>query len=148
MSKNNPFIITLIGSARFEQDFIDANRELTLRGFLVIGLSVLPSQSPTGEKNWYTDEQKTTLDLMHLEKIRLANAVVLLGDGYKGESTNREIEYCTIIGVPIISQQMVQEHWERLTAKKFPKGEKRPEVWDLYGDAFARAGRYRSFLFR
>lgn len=55
-------IITLCGSARFEQDFHEWNERLTLAGHCVFSLAVFPSIKG-GEKNWYTDEVKQTLDL-------------------------------------------------------------------------------------
>ena len=52
--------VCLIGSAKFEKEFIEANRELTLRGFCVYGLAVYPSQA--GSKDWYTPEEKIMLE--------------------------------------------------------------------------------------
>lgn len=83
--------VCLCGSGRFEKEFIDANRELTLRGFIVYSLAVLPSQSPSGEKTWYDEDEKTMLDLVHLRKIAESDAILVVGDGYIGESTYREI---------------------------------------------------------
>lgn len=108
-------VVTLCGSARFEQDFIDANRELTLRGFVVISMSVLPSQAPNGAgKAWYTPAQKVVLDLVHLEKITMADAILVVGDGYVGESTGREIAWAALQGVPAVYQNSPVADWDYL----------------------------------
>ena len=50
----------------------------------------------------WTDEQKKSLDELHLEKIRMSNAVFLLNKGgYIGESTRKEIEYAASLKIPI-----------------------------------------------
>ena len=86
-------IITLCGSARFEDLFRIWDERLTLYGHVVFNLSVMPS-SKGGVKNWYTDEIKQTLDLAHLHKIDLSDAILVLNeDQYIGESTAREVEW-------------------------------------------------------
>lgn len=97
--------VTLCGSARMEQHFIDANRMLTLHGCVVISMSVLPSQAPNNAgKDWYSASEKHLLDLIHLEKIRIADAVLVVGDGYFGHSTAREILYSSLMKKPIYAQ--------------------------------------------
>lgn len=96
--------LALIGSARFEQDWIKVNMALTLAGHTVYSLSVFPSQanmlemeSEGAEHEWYTSQQKTMLDLVHLAKIEESDAVVLINrDGYVGESTRREMLWCCV----------------------------------------------------
>jgi len=85
--------ITLCGSAKFEPVFHKWNKDLTLAGHVVYGLAVYPSYMG-GDKNWYTDHEKTMLDLIHLCKIDNSDAVVVLNvGGYVGESTQREIHW-------------------------------------------------------
>lgn len=86
--------ICLIGSARFEKEFKEAARELTLRGCTVYSLSVYPSDMES--QLWYTNSEKVVLDLVHLNKILNSDFVVLVGDGYIGESTAREILWAGI----------------------------------------------------
>jgi predicted amidohydrolase len=89
--------ITLCGSARFEQEFHRLARELTLAGHVLYSLSVFPSFA--GSKNWYSEEQKVVLDLVHLAKIEESDAVLIIDvDGYIGESTRREIAWARIRG--------------------------------------------------
>lgn len=113
-------IITLCGSARFEQNFIDANRELTLRGAIVFSMSVLPSQA--GGKDWYTKSQKVMLDLAHLAKIQKSDAILVVGNGYIGFSTAREILWADMLGKLVILEagadttisSAAPSRWDRL----------------------------------
>ncbi len=90
--------ITLCGSAKFEDRFHEWNKKLTLAGHTVYGLAVYPSYM-SGDKNWYTEGQKTTLDLIHLDKILNSDAILVLDEGeYYGDSTRREIEWARIQG--------------------------------------------------
>lgn len=90
--------LTLCGSARFENRFIEWNEKLTLKGHVVYSLAVMPS-SKGGEKNWYSEEQKTMLDLAHFGKILNSDGIVVLNeDGYYGESTTREIAWARMNG--------------------------------------------------
>lgn len=90
--------ITLIGSARFEKEFLEWTERLTLRGHVVYGLAVYPS-AKGGNKDWYSESTKTMLDLVHLAKIEESDAVVVLNvGGYVGESTAREVAWAKIRG--------------------------------------------------
>ena len=97
--------IALCGSARFETEFIKANQMLTLNGHTVYGLAVYPSQKEAG-KDWYTEEQKHILDLMHLSKIEESDAIYICTDptGYIGFSTRREIAWAMIRTKLILSE--------------------------------------------
>lgn len=94
--------ITLCGSARFESGFKLANERLSLAGHVVYSLAVYPSDK-NGQKTWYTDDQKATLDRVHLEKILNSDAIyVIAPGGYIGESTKREIEYAKRHGKKVL----------------------------------------------
>ncbi len=85
-------IFTLCGSARFEPVWHEANKQLGLAGHISFSLMTFPSVE--GSKSWYTDEQKTMLDLMHLAKIDASDAVLMLNVGdYLGESSLRELAW-------------------------------------------------------
>lgn len=95
-------IITLCGSARFEQDFKDWNTKLGLLGHSVFSLSAYPSDLPGG-KDWYSEDQKITLDLVHLNKIKVSDAILVLNrDNYVGSSTAREVQWARMLGRQII----------------------------------------------
>lgn len=88
--------ITLCGSARYEELFTLWNERLTLAGHTVYDLAVKPS-SKGGNKNWYDEATKTTLDLIHLDKILNSEAILVINEyGYIGDSTKREIEWARI----------------------------------------------------
>lgn len=93
--------ITLCGSARFEDAFKRLNKALTLAGHVVYSLAVFPSDEVN--KEWYTKDEKETLDLVHLAKIDNSDAIVVIdGDiiskacSYIGESTTKEIAWASM----------------------------------------------------
>lgn len=94
-------IITLIGSLQFEDEWHEASKVLTLAGHIVISVAVFPSTQ--GSKEWYSKAQKTVLDLVHLRKIALADATVLVHPSYIGQSTAREILYADQLGKMVFS---------------------------------------------
>lgn len=84
-------VITLCGSTRFEDEFKMVNKELTLRGHIVISVGVFGHSSDN--KIW-DENTKRLLDKIHKRKIDLASAIMVINkDGYIGESTKSEIEY-------------------------------------------------------
>lgn len=86
-------IITLCGSARFENLFKAWNEALTMAGHTVFGLTVYPSDK-AGVKHWYSDEQKLALDAAHFRKIEASDAIFVINrDAYIGHSTMNEIEH-------------------------------------------------------
>lgn len=83
-------ILTLCGSARFEPVWHETNKQLGFAGHICFSLMTFPSVE--GDKTWYTLEQKTVLDLMHLLKIDASAGAVMLNVGdYLGESSLREL---------------------------------------------------------
>jgi len=101
-------IVTLCGSARFEKEFKEANKILTLAGHVVFSLSCYPSDF--GGKDWYTEEQKLMLDKVHKEKIRCSEAIYIVSDGtgYYGDSTKSEILFARKHGKLIYSTQDIK----------------------------------------
>jgi hypothetical protein len=92
--------ITLCGSARFEAAFHDYNEKLTLLGHTVYDLAV-HSSFKNGEKNWYDEQTKIMLDLIHLDKILNSDAIFVLNvNGYYGDSTRREIACMPMSATP------------------------------------------------
>ena len=84
-------VIVLCGSTRFEDEFKMVNKELTLRGHIVISVGVFGHSSDN--KIW-DENTKRLLDKIHKRKIDLASAIMVINkDGYIGESTKSEIEY-------------------------------------------------------
>ena len=92
-------IITLCGSTKFKDQFMEAQKELTLEGHIVISVGCFghADQDPRIEAS------KDMLDKMHFQKIDMADAIYVVNvDGYVGSSTSREIEYAKSSGKLII----------------------------------------------
>lgn len=89
-------IITLCGSARFENHWHLWSKLLTLSGHCVFTMGTFPSFN-NGNKNWYSKDQKNKLDLVHLTKISHSDGIFVLNvDGYIGDSTLKEIEFAKL----------------------------------------------------
>ena len=92
-------IITLCGSTRFKEEFISAQKRLTLEGNIVISVGLF---GHSGDEEVWIDKTKKMLDDMHLRKIDLADEILVINPGgYIGESTSREIEYAKNTGKPV-----------------------------------------------
>ena len=89
-------IITLCGSTRFKEEFIEAQKRLTLEGNIVISVGLF---GHSGDTEVWTNTTKVMLDDMHLRKIDLADEIFVINPGgYIGSSTGNEIEYATKSG--------------------------------------------------
>jgi hypothetical protein len=97
MSKK-PKIVCLCGSTRFKQEFIDANRDETLKGHIVLSVGLFGHVEGLDMDS----ECKANLDQLHFRKIDLADEVLILNvNGYIGQSTKKEIVYAEQNGKPI-----------------------------------------------
>lgn len=86
-SSNN--VITLCGSSKFKDEFIKVQKELSLKGYLVLSLGLFGHSGD--EEAW---EKKGVLDRVHMQKIDISSSVFVIDvGGYIGESTGREIDY-------------------------------------------------------
>ena len=102
---NRPVIVTLCGSTKFKDEFIDAQLRETLAGKIVLttGCNMRSDQEIFGRMD-AAEFRKTRarLDILHLHKIAMSDEILVLNvGGYIGESTEREIEYAESIGVKI-----------------------------------------------
>ena len=101
-------IVTLCGSTRFEADFHAASLELGRRGIICFTLAAFPSVSgdvsPPGEALDNGNYDKMMLDLGYLNKIVMSDAVLVVGSGYIGRSTSREILWAKMMDKPIVHQ--------------------------------------------
>lgn len=90
-------VVTICGSTRFRAEIAEANRRLTMGGYIVLAPGVFAHD---GDE--ITEAQKAALDRLHLEKIRMAGWVYMINvGGYIGESTRREIAYAESIDKPV-----------------------------------------------
>ena len=84
-------VITLCGSTRFKDAFMEAQKCLTLEGNIVISVGLF---GHSGDDEVWTEGTKEMLDDMHKRKIDMADAIYVINvGGYIGESTRSEIEY-------------------------------------------------------
>ena len=92
-------IITLCGSTRFKDEFLEAQKRLTLEGNIVISVGLF---GHSGDDEVWTEGVKDMLDRQHLAKIDLADEIFVVNvGGYIGESTRREIAYADYRGKSI-----------------------------------------------
>lgn len=84
-------VITLCGSTRFKEQFLEAQKRLTLAGNIVISVGLF---GHSGDNEVWSDGTKEMLDDMHKRKIDMADSIYVINvGGYIGESTRSEIEY-------------------------------------------------------
>ena len=89
-------VITLCGSTRFKDEFMEAQKRLTLEGNIVISVGLF---GHSGDNEVWIEGTKEMLDDMHLRKIDMADEIyVINADGYIGTSTRNEIEYAKRTG--------------------------------------------------
>ena len=92
-------VITLCGSTRFKDQFLEAQKRLTLAGNIVISVGLF---GHSGDDEVWTEGTKEMLDDMHKRKIDMADGIYVINvDGYIGQSTRSEIEYARSQGKTI-----------------------------------------------
>ena len=92
-------IVTLCGSTRFKDQFMDAQKRLTLEGCIVISVGLF---GHSGDDDVWKPGVKEMLDDMHLRKIDMADEIFVINvGGYSGDSTRREIAYAERTGKTI-----------------------------------------------
>ena len=96
-------VITLCGSTRFKDEFMKVQKELTLKGNIVISVGLF---GHAGDNEvWENMDEgtltktKEMLDDMHKRKIDMADEIFVINvGGYIGESTKSEIKYAKDAG--------------------------------------------------
>ena len=84
-------VITLCGSTRFKEQFLEQQKRLTLEGNIVISVGLF---GHSGDEEVWEPGTKEMLDKMHLQKIDMADEIFVINvGGYIGESTRREIAH-------------------------------------------------------
>ena len=93
-----PEIVCLCGSTRFVADFAAAARRETLEGKIVLSVGFFGNS----ESSPPVLDVKQRLDDLHLQKIALADEVLVLNVwGYIGESTGNALAYALALGKPV-----------------------------------------------
>ena len=96
-------VITLCGSTRFKDTFMEVQKRLTLEGNIVIIVGLF---GHAGDNEvWENMDEgtliatKAMLDDMHKRKIDMADEIFVINvGGYIGDSTRSEIEYAKLAG--------------------------------------------------
>lgn len=84
-------VITLCGSTRFKNEFLETQKRLTLEGNIVISVGLF---GHSGDNEVWTKGTKEMLDDMHKRKIDMADEIFVINvGGYIGPSTRSEIKY-------------------------------------------------------
>ena len=92
-------VVTLCGSTHFKDEFLEAQKRLTLEGNVVISVGLF---GHSGDDEVWTEGVKDMLDRQHLAKIDLADEIFVINvGGYIGDSTRREIAYAEFKGKTI-----------------------------------------------
>ena len=96
-------VISLCGSTRFKDEFMMAQKRLTLEGNIVISVGLFGHSGD--EEVWENMDEgaltktKEMLDDMHKRKIDMADEIFVINkNGYIGESTRSEIDYAIAHG--------------------------------------------------
>ncbi len=97
MEKKYP-VVTLCGSTRFKEEFIKAQKALTLEGYIVISVGLFGHGGDPevwdGMDEGTVTKTKEMLDDMHKRKIDMSDEIFVINvGGYIGESTRSEIDY-------------------------------------------------------
>lgn len=111
---SRPTIVCLCGSTRFYAEFQRAYFEETMAGKIVLSVGFYPHAEEQQRATWHrqdsdlmrhgetvgiTPEQKEALDQLHLQKVAMADEVLILNVGkYVGPSTARELAYARKLG--------------------------------------------------
>ena len=91
-------VITLCGSTRFKDAFMETQKRLTLEGNIVISVGLFghfgDNEVWENMNEGTLTKTKEMLDDMHKRKIDMADEIFVINvGGYIGESTRSEIEY-------------------------------------------------------
>ena len=91
-------VITLCGSTRFKEDFMEMRKKLTLAGNIVLSVGLFGHSGD--EEVWENMDEgtltrtKVMLDDMHKRKIDMSDEIFVINkNGYIGDSTRSEIAY-------------------------------------------------------
>lgn len=100
-------VITLCGSTRFKDEFMEAQKRLTLEGNIVISVGLFGHAGDA--EVWENMDEgtltktKEMLDDMHKRRIDMADEIYVINvGGYIGSSTKSEIEYAKAAGKGIL----------------------------------------------
>lgn len=92
-------VITVCGSYKFKNEIVEITEKMALKGNCML----TPIELTKKDKDAYTQEDISLLGKMHLEKIKISDAILVVNvNGYIGESTKKEIEYAKSLNKEIL----------------------------------------------
>ena len=107
-------VITLCGSTRFKDEFMETQKRLTLEENIVISVGLFGHSGD--DEVWENMDEgtltktKEMLDDMHKRKIDMADEIFVINvGGYIGSSTRSEIEYAKAAGKSVRYLEPVEE---------------------------------------
>ena len=101
-------VITLCGSTRFKEAFLEVQKRLTLEGNIVISVGLF---GHSGDNEVWKEKTKAMLDDMHKRKIYMADVIFVINvGGYIGSSTQSEIGYAQATGKTVKYLEPVDGH--------------------------------------
>lgn len=92
-------IIAVCGSYKFRKEMAEVAEIMTLAGNCVL----TPNELTRDSKDDYSEAEARMIDLMHKEKIRISDAILVVNaEKYIGKSTQNEIEFAKKLGKEIL----------------------------------------------
>lgn len=92
-------VITVCGSYKYKKEMTEITEKMALKGNCML----TPIELSRPKKEDYTEEEAKMIDKMHKEKIKLADAILVVNvDGYIGSSTKSEIEYAKSLNKEVL----------------------------------------------
>lgn len=92
-------VITPCGSTKFKEQYLEAQKRLTLEGNIVISVGLF---GHSGDDEVWAEDTKAMLDDMHNRKMDMADEIFVINvGGYIGESTRNEIAYAESQGIDV-----------------------------------------------
>lgn len=84
-------VITLCGSTKFKEDFIRVQKELTLKGNIILTVGLF---GHSGDDEVWSPKVKELMDDMHKRRILMSDEIYVINkNNYIGQSTRSEIEF-------------------------------------------------------
>lgn len=109
-------VVTLCGSTRFKDEYEEVNRVLELNDWVVLTVaSYYHKEKDRSLRRWIL-KYKKKLDRLHLAKIELSQAIIVIDvGGYVGSSTRNEIRHAVKRKKPVYYWS--DESWKKLTQR-------------------------------
>jgi len=124
-------VVCLCGSSKFKDEFIKAQRDLSLDGKLVISLGLFGHIEGLDMDS----DTKKMLDKVHFKKIDMSDSIYVINKGgYIGESTRNQINYAEKLGKQI-NYLVYHEYFSRDYFKnkhKLSKTDVEPLIDDIF----------------